>query len=113
MYEALSVSIGTKLAKELYSMDTCRVDDLVKSRIDKYPYRIFKDPKQIRRYNILNDDELRVVIGIAIDNIYIKYQRSAMSYRDIGIPETNGKELPMRSYDEFAYTNYFKIDGRF
>lgn len=113
MYEALSVSIGTKLAKELYSMDTCRVDDLVKSRIDKYPYRIFKDPKQIRRYNILNDDELRVVIGIAIDNIYIKYQRPAFSYRDIGIPETNGKELPMRSYDEFAYTNYLKSMGGF
>lgn len=111
MYEALSVSIGTKLAKELYLMDNCRVDDLVKSIIETYPYRIFKDPKQIRRYNIRNDDELRVVIGIAIDNMYIEYQRPAFSSRDIGIPENNGKELPMRSYDEFTYTNYLKSMG--
>ena len=32
--------------------------------------RRIKKKLQIRRYNILNDDELRVVIGIAIDNIY-------------------------------------------
>ena len=75
--------------------------------------RRIKKKLQIRWYNILNDDELRVVIGIAIDNIYIKYQRPAFSYRDIGIPETNGKELPMRSYDEFAYTNYLKSMGGF
>lgn len=29
----------------------------------------------------------------------------------IGIPENNGKELPMRSYDEFTYTNYLKSMG--
>ena len=73
--------------------------------------RRIKKKLQIRRYNILNDDELRVVIGIAIDNIYIKYQRPAFSSRDIGIPETNGKELPMRSYDVFTYTNYLKSIG--
>ena len=111
MYEAISVAIGTKLASELYLKDDCRINDLVKSLIEIYPYRIFKDPKQIRRYNILDDNELRVIIEIAIDNIYIKYQRPAFSSRDIGIPETNGKELPMRSYDVFTYTNYLKSMG--
>ena len=54
---------------------------------------------------------MRIVTGIAIDNISIKYQRPSFSSRDIGIPETNGKELPMRSYDVFTYTNYLKSMG--